>query len=100
MNICWEKQFIEEFETQFNWFSLNAAYMRHWIVSAFVQMMACRLLSAKLLSKPMPACCQLDLQEQTSVKFNSKYKNFHSQKCISKYRLQNGDHFVLRKMFK
>ena len=27
------------------------------------------------------------------MKFESKY-NFHSRKCISKYRLQNGDHSV------
>ena len=39
--------------------------------------------------------CQLDPQEQTSVKFYSKYKFFHSRKCIWKYRRRNGGHFVL-----
>ena len=29
-----------------------------------------------------------------SVKFKSRYKTFHSRKCIWKYRLRNGDHFV------
>ena len=30
------------------------------------------------------------------MKFWSKYKTFHSRKCIWKYRLQNGCHFVQR----
>ena len=30
----------------------------------------------------------------SSVKFLSKYKTFHSWKCIWKYRLRNGSHFV------
>ena len=34
------------------------------------------------------------IQEQTSVKFQSKYKCFHSWKCIWKYLLWNGIHFV------
>ena len=38
-------------------------------------------------------------QEQISVKFYSKYKTFHSRKCISsKYRLQNGGHFISASM--
>ena len=37
---------------------------------------------------------QLDPQEQTSVTLKSKYKAFHSQKCIWKYHLRNGGHFV------
>ena len=70
------------------------AYTRQWIGSALVQIMACRLFGAKPLSKPMMGYCQLDHQEQTSVKFKKKYKTFHSQKCIWKYRLRNGGHFV------
>ena len=31
---------------------------------------------------------------QTSVKFESKYKTFHSWKCLWKYRLRNSGHFV------
>ena len=56
-------------------------YMRQWIGSALVQIMACRLISAKPLSEPMLEYCYL---EQTSVKFESKYKTFHSWKCIWK----------------
>ena len=37
-----------------------AAYMRQWIGSASVQIMACRLFGAKPLSEPMLGYCQLD----------------------------------------
>ena len=30
------------------------------------------------------------------MKFQSKYKTFHSRKCIWRYRLRNGGHFVHR----
>ena len=50
--------------------------MRRWIGSALVQIMACRLFGAKPLSKPMMSYCQLDPREQTSMKFQSKYKTF------------------------
>ena len=60
--------------------------------------MACRLFGAKPLSKPMLGSCQLDLYEQTSVKFWWIHKTFHSQKLIWKYRLWNGGHFVQGKM--
>ena len=46
---------------------LSAAYML--IGSALVQVMACRLLGAKPLSKPMLGYCQLDPLEQTLLKF-------------------------------
>ena len=46
----------------------SAAYMRQWIESALVQIMACRLFGTKLLSKPMLVYCQLGPYEQTSVK--------------------------------
>ena len=52
---------------------LSATYMRQWIGSALVQIMACRLFGAKPLSKPMLG---------------------YSTKCIWKYRLRNGVHFV------
>ena len=44
--------------------SLSAAYMRQWIESALVQIMACRLFGAKPLPEPMLAYCQLDPWEQ------------------------------------
>ena len=53
----------------------SAAYMRQWIGSALVQIMACRLCGAKPLSKPTLGYCQLDRQEQTSVEFS--VKNMH-----------------------
>ena len=38
----------------------SAAYMRQWICSALVQIMACRLFGTKPLSKPTLGYCQLD----------------------------------------
>ena len=48
---------------------LSAAYMRQWIRSALVKIVACRLFGAKPLSKPMLGYGQLDPLEQTSVTF-------------------------------
>ena len=62
-------------------------YMRQWIGSALAQIMACRLFGAKPLSKPMLGYCQLDCQEQTSVKIESEFYHFHSRKCIWKCHL-------------
>ena len=39
-------------DTNFNSSSPSAAYMRQWIGSALVQIKACRLIGAKLLSEP------------------------------------------------
>ena len=38
----------------------SAAYMRQWIGSALVQIMACRLFGAQPLPKPMLGYCQFD----------------------------------------
>ena len=54
--------------------------------------MVCRLVGAKPLSEPMLEYCYLDPWEQTSVKFWSEFKHFHSRKCIWKCRLRNGVH--------
>ena len=59
-----------------------------------VQIMACPLFVARPLSEPMMTHCQFDHKEWPSVKFKSWYNNFHSQKWISKCRLQNGCHFT------
>ena len=69
----------------------SAAYMRHWTVLVLVQVMACRLFGAKPLSES--TLTQLDPLKQIWVKFKSKYKNFHSWKCIWKC-LRNGGYFV------
>ena len=74
--------------------SPSAAYMHQWIRSALVQIKACRLFGTKPLSKPVLGYYQLDPWEQTSVKYYSKYKTFHSRKCICKYHLRNGGHFA------
>ena len=47
-------------------------YMRQLTGSALVRVMACRLFGGKPLPEPMLAYCQLDSNEQTSVKFKSK----------------------------
>ena len=72
----------------------SATYMGRWTGSVLVQIMACRLFGAKTLSKLMLEYCQLDPYEQTSVKFQSKYKTIHSTTCNWKFRLRNGGHFV------
>ena len=58
------------------------------------QVMACRLFIIKLLPEPMKTYCQLDPQEQISVKSELKCKTYHSRKCIWKCRLWNVSHFV------
>ena len=70
----------------------SATYMHQWTGSKLVQVMACRLFGAKSLPELMLTYCQLDPEEQTSVKFKSKYKTFHSRKCTWKCRLRNGGH--------
>ena len=47
----------------------NAIFMYWGTGSALVQVMACRLLGAKPLPELMLTYCQLDPQEQSSVKF-------------------------------
>ena len=86
-----------------SWIPVNssppgAAYMRQQIESALVQIMACHLLGAKPLSKPMLSYCQLDPYKQISVKFQSKYKTFHPGKRIWKYCLRNDGQFVQGEM--
>ena len=54
----------------------STANMRQWIRSVLVQIMACRLFGAKPLSKPMLGYCQLDPQEQSSVKLYANTKHF------------------------
>ena len=56
--------------------------------------MACRLAGAKPLYVPMLYHCQLDNWEQTSVKLHSKFKHFHSGKCIRNCRPEYVGHFV------
>ena len=55
----------------------SAAYMRQWIGSPMVQVMACRLFRAKPLPEAMLAYCQLNSWEHTSVKYESEFYHFH-----------------------
>ena len=82
----------------FNSSPLSAAFMRKWMGSALFQIMACCLFGTKPLSKPMLGYCQLEPKEQSSVKFKSKYKTFHSWKCTGKSCLRSSGHFVQGKM--
>ena len=78
--------------TSINSSSHSTPFMRQWIWSALVQIMACRQFGAKPLSKPMLVYCQLVLWEQTSVKILIKF--FHARTGIWKYHLRKGGHFV------
>ena len=65
----------------------SAAYMRQWIGSVLVQIMACRLFGAKPLPEPMLAYCSLGSWEQISMKFKSEFYHFPSRKCTWNCRL-------------
>ena len=62
--------------------------------STLVQVMTCCLLDTKPLPEPTLIYFQLNLKEQTSGKFESKYKNFHTRNCFWKCHLQDICHFV------
>ena len=68
----------------------TAAYMRQWIGSALVQIMACRLFGAKPLSKPMLFFVNWTLRNKLQWNSNQNTK----RKCIWRHRLRNGGHYV------
>ena len=72
--------------------------MRQWIVSVLVQIMACRLLGARPLSKQCWVIANWALRNKLQWHFNQNKKTFHAWKCIWKYRLWNGGHFVQGEM--
>ena len=77
----------------------SAAYMRQWIGSALVQIMACRLFGAKPLPELMLVYCQLDSWEQISVKFESdSIILFIQENAFEMVVCQNGGHFVQGEM--
>ena len=61
--------------------------------------MTCSLLGAKLLSEPLLGYSELYHKEQNSEKYLSKFKHFHSRKCVWKCRLENCGHFVSASIF-
>ena len=72
----------------------SVAYMRQWISSALVQIMASRLFGAKPLSEPVLVYLSIwSLGKKLQWNFNQNTK-LHSRKCIWKYRLRKGGHFV------
>ena len=75
-NRAWQKieLFIQKHQKAFENGCHFAAYMRQWMSSILVQIMACRLFGTKPLSKPMLGNCQLDPWQQTSVNFNQNKK--------------------------
>ena len=68
--------------------------MHQWFGSAVVQIMACRLFGAKLISKPNLGYCQLDPLGIIFTWVLIKIKSCLSWKCIWNYRLRNCGHFV------
>ena len=72
----------------------SAAYVRQWMRSALVETRACRLFGAKPLSKPCWVIVNWTLRNKLQWNLNQNDKTFHSRKCIWKFRLSNGGHFV------
>ena len=68
--------------TLFNTLKPGDAYMHKWIGPMLVQAMACCLFSIKLLPKPMVNYCEMDSKNQTCVKFESKYEDFHTKNAF------------------
>ena len=83
LNQCWSNLWLQWVNSP----PPSTAYIRQWIGSALVQIMACRLFGTEPLSKPMLPYCQLNSWEQISVKFKLEYYHFHSRKFIWKCRL-------------
>ena len=75
----------------FDAISPSAAYMRQWIGSALVQIMACRLFGTKPLSKPVLGYYRMDPYEHTSVKFESNTKLFIHEKQLKTSSFERGD---------
>ena len=68
--------------------------MRQQTRPSMGQIIACYLLGTKPFSEPMLAYYKFEHWEQNSVKFESKYNNFHTRKSIWKCRMQNGGNVV------
>ena len=72
----------------------NEAHMHQYNILILLQIMICRLFSAKPLSESMLPYCRLDHKKHTSVKSSLKFKGFHSRNCTLKCRMRIGGHFV------
>ena len=78
-----------------SWYSItsppSAAYMREWIGSALVQIMACHLFGAKPLPEPMLTYCQLDSWEQKFSEIwirtlSFSFRKMHLKCCLPKWQ--------------
>ena len=71
-----------------NSWGLGDTYMRQWVKSSLVQVMACRLFDDQPLPEPMPkpmlTYCQLYPQEQISMTSESKYQLKVSSAILSR----------------
>ena len=81
----------------FNLLRPSEVYVWQQTEPSLVQVVACHLFGAKPVSEPMMIYCQLNPKECISMKY-LKFKSFHSRKCIGKYHVWNGSHFVLASM--
>ena len=77
-----------------NLLRLSDPFIYHQPRPSLIQIMACRLFGIRPFSETMMYYCHLDPEEKPSVKFDSKFKHFHSWKCLWKFHLQNHGHFV------
>ena len=91
---CTDRSTLSQIHCVKRWPTYCDAIWHHVSWSSLVHVVACRLFGATSISEPTLACCKLDHWEQISVKFDSKYHNFHTSKCIWQYRLQNVGHFL------
>ena len=74
------------------------AYMRQWNMPSLVQIMACRLLSAKPLSEPMMVYRKLEPQEQIQWKSDWNSNIFIKDNAFENVVCQSGGRFVSASM--
>ena len=65
---------------------------------SLVQIVAWCLIGPRPLSEPVMTYWQSGRREYIFMKYYWKFKSFHSRKCIYKYSLPNGSHFVFASM--
>ena len=78
------KYFISSYidHTLINSLRSSAAYMLRSTKPSLIKIVACRLFGTKPLYERILIYCQLNHWEQISVKRESKFKHFHSRKCL------------------
>ena len=73
----------------------STAYMRPWIGSALVQIMACRLFGAKPLHEPMMGYYHIGtIKNKLQWNFNPNTELFIQENVFESVVCQNGRHFV------